>query len=578
MAIWYCQRPAEMADVTEQRVAERFSLLDDSWIIRWGFFYHPHAPEAGDREGDFLILGPDGHILVLEVKGGLNRQWVLQGFWEHRGERDNPRVQLMAEWSWAIKRLKSLAKGEAIPFVGKALCLPHTCLLEADHLATDWPRREICTQTDLVTFEAWWKLHFQNKTARCAKVRGQFVQAFAPGLKPESMQVFLKQSDRLFDQFQATEFEVLDMLQENRQWLVEGGPGTGKTFFALQQGVRLAERRGGSRVLLLCYNLLLAERLRAMVARLVLTAGSITVLAWEELARQILAEAEMPVPVVPSEADRGTYFRETLPRLVGEALAAGKVQPRFDALVVDEAQDHDTTLAGNGSGPNRGWWDWYFAQLQEGDKAEMAVFFDPVQRLKFRDDGRFHSGALRDCLHHPVHVRLRRTLRYTRPVYEYLLSLRSEVTEPWLRDFRSAGHLPEGPKVEVRLAPREDTVKAVESILLGWKRKGLCRPDEVILLGLRREAKNSSLGEQAEIFGLNLADYVEDQRGKIAYSGVHRTKGLDFLAVILIDFPSFASLREKGNEQAQEALFLGASRTRQLLGVVEAQDPDPLRP
>ena len=64
---------------------------------------------------------------------------------------------------------------------------------------------------------------------------------------------------------------------------MEGGVGTGKTFLALKQAEWLAEQGEGRRVLFLVYNLLLAERLTMMVARLKLSKGSVEVRSWEAL-------------------------------------------------------------------------------------------------------------------------------------------------------------------------------------------------------------------------------------------------------------------------------------------------------
>src|ERR1700758_2464116 len=67
MARWIYQRPIECCDPTELLVAKRLTLLSDGWVIRWGFYYD------SDREGDFLILGPTGGVLVLEV----GQRWFL---------------------------------------------------------------------------------------------------------------------------------------------------------------------------------------------------------------------------------------------------------------------------------------------------------------------------------------------------------------------------------------------------------------------------------------------------------------------------------------------------------------------
>jgi len=55
----------------------------DEWVIRWGFYYET------DREGDFIVLGPTGGVLVLEVKGGDLRKLSTAGRWEG-SSRDHP--------------------------------------------------------------------------------------------------------------------------------------------------------------------------------------------------------------------------------------------------------------------------------------------------------------------------------------------------------------------------------------------------------------------------------------------------------------------------------------------------------
>ncbi len=87
MARWIYQRPIECCDPTELIVAKRLALLSDGWVIRWGFYYDT------DREGDFLILGPTGGVLVLEVKGGELRKLSTTGRWEGP-DRDHPMTQL----------------------------------------------------------------------------------------------------------------------------------------------------------------------------------------------------------------------------------------------------------------------------------------------------------------------------------------------------------------------------------------------------------------------------------------------------------------------------------------------------
>ena len=75
----------------------------------------------------------------------------------------------------------------------------------------------------------------------------------------------------------------------NRQLVVQGGPGSGKTWLALEQAFRYAN--GGLRVLLLCYNIALADQLSALVAKRKFETGEVIVRSWAGLARELLDAA-----------------------------------------------------------------------------------------------------------------------------------------------------------------------------------------------------------------------------------------------------------------------------------------------
>jgi hypothetical protein len=65
--------------------------------------------------------------------------------------------------------------------------------------------------------------------------------------------------------------------------------------------------------------------------------------------------------------------------------------------------------------------------------------------------------------------------------------------------------------------------------------------------------------------GYPLLDYLRRGSGYVNFTSANRAKGLDALAVILVDFAPFAELTEP---MVQISYFMGASRARQLLAVV----------
>ncbi len=128
--------------------------------------------------------------------------------------------------------------------------------------------------------------------------------------------------------------------------------------------------------------------------------------------------------------------------------------------------------------------------------------------------------------------------------------------------------------MKVTLTDSDETKvrKAVEEILTTWLEAGYCRAEEVMILHTRTELKKSALGDCASLAGLSIVEYghpVEPgESGKtvLRHLSINRAKGLDARGVILVGTAPFASLTRVDD---QYTYFMGASRAKQLLGVVE---------
>jgi hypothetical protein len=103
--------------------------------------------------------------------------------------------------------------------------------------------------------------------------------------------------------------------------------------------------------LFLCYNVALADQLSVLVAKRKCQKGEVTVRSWEELARELLNAAGVGWDEPTSPKERELYFGEVVPSLMREIARDPHFESRFDALVVDEAQDHDTCWPGNPTKP-----------------------------------------------------------------------------------------------------------------------------------------------------------------------------------------------------------------------------------
>ena len=95
-------------------MAERLRTLADSphpWTVIWGYYYEDS--QGTRREGDFLVLGPAGELLVMDVMSTLPRHFPETGRWEG-SHGDDPIEQLQREWQGVIAGIR--AKGDA-PFI-----------------------------------------------------------------------------------------------------------------------------------------------------------------------------------------------------------------------------------------------------------------------------------------------------------------------------------------------------------------------------------------------------------------------------------------------------------------------------
>lgn len=561
MARWIRQRPEGSSDATEKEVADLLATLPDTWTIRWGYFYRDSF--GVEREGDFLLLSPEGEVLVMEVKGGTLRTFMTTGVWE--GDDDNPYVQLLAEWSAVLERLRRHSGSRRIPYVHRCLCYPREPAIANErrhHL--EIARNDLLDGEQVKNFAGWWSCkpkRNQNEHER-SSARELFLEVFAAGATPKAQQHFLDETDLILERHTQHEFRLLDQLQDNRQLLVQGGTGSGKTSLAIEEARRWAAQ--GERVLMLCYNLPLEDQLARLIARLPPAGGgSVAVRSFESLGKDLCPATKQPFLRDATAEERKAsdlrYFDETLPAAMTAAVAQTGFEPLYDSLVVDEAQDLNTTSSAH---PAPAWWHIYVRLLKRGWEAPIAVFYDPAQRLPWRT-GSFDILHLENFLLTPVRVRLTRPLRYTRPIVAYLETLQSAETEQLVSGIKNWDSAPIGPEVELHESASDvHDSNLITAIIARWRKEGLAEPGDVLVLHHGRSKAPAWTKASSKLLDPNLPA----SGGRAAMLSMHRAKGLEARAVIVVARGPFDALSSSPGEQ--HAFFLACSRARQLLAVI----------
>jgi hypothetical protein len=453
MARWFYQRPVDHCDPTELIVAKRLAKLSDEWVVRWGFYYDT------DREGDFLILGPTGGVLVLEVKGGELRKLSVNGRWEGP-DHDHPYKQLLAEWNAILKRIQENADGNAVPFVAKALCLADLTIDPKISLYKEIDRNVIVDRGDLAVFEkTWGRLFPRSGYPVSEQERKAFLDSWAKGISPQEIKHFITETDRILLRQTTAEYQFLDMLHDNRQLFVKGGPGSGKTWLAVEQAFRYAG--DGLQVLLLCYNIALADQLSALVAKRKLQSGQL-----------------------------------------------------------------------------------------------------------FRRKEGFDAARVFERLSQPAYASLLFTHRYSLAIFRFLKSLEFVATAGLVHNLRYRTALPDGPDVELYNVKPECTAAKVEEVVTRWVRDGFCGLDEILILSPHGTKEKTSLAGCSKIGKWPLVSCLVRNPGELPLLSINKAKGLDSLAVIMIDTQSADKL---SSPQQQMDYFMGSSRARQLLAILHRE-------
>ena len=204
----------------------------------------------------------------------------------------------------------------------------------------------------------------------------------------------------------------------------------------------------GHRVLLTCFNRPLAEYLRAGIGLM----DNVDVFTFHGLAEELATRAGLAISKRHADAD---YFDVELPQALADA-AAAMPEHRYDAIVVDEAQDIDSV-----------WWLPLLDLLADPERGVLFVFGDANQDLYHADPDEI--GVVMPE-RPPVYL-LEENRRTTRAIHDWAQRWASD--RPIQTDAgavrvqaRAAG--PEGRPVQVLTYPEADADacrRAVASVL-----------------------------------------------------------------------------------------------------------------
>lgn len=480
----------------------------------------PQGPSG--RQIDFLVLWPGVGIAVLEVKGGAVST-DGEGRWRSRrgGEtRDigNPMEQAETVRHELHRFLEQTGYAAARARTQHLVVLPHA-VLPPDFDPTSCPRAQVVDRDELDGLVPTVRRLVEGGAGHApldAEAVPAVVRLFEQQLLPDERAEVLEHEQRAA-QLALQQVDVLDLLSLQRSFTVIGGAGTGKTGLALEQARRLAKQ--GKRVALVCYSRGLARFLQLQTEQ------------WQKPPAFVGTFERLALEWGAPEGVGDDYYESVVPRALLEA-AAGRAD-RFDAVVVDEAQDFGEL-----------WWPALSACLRAPEAGGVFAFLDEGQRVFER-----RSAAPVPGQPYP----LRRNYRNTRRIAQTFGSLAVDQDRYEGREGARVRYVPCG--TDDVLARADD---AVDALLDTWE------PQQIALLTTKHRHpvhadRVAQVGDDAY-----WEDFFADD--DVFYGTVSGFKGLERTCVVLAVNGFSAEAR------ARQMLYVGLSRARSQLVVVGELD------
>lgn len=522
--------------------------LSNSWVAlhSLGLGNHRLKPWA---EVDFVLIGPLG-VFCIEVKGGrVARQAGEWLFTDRNGaertKREGPFEQAGGASTALFKYLSEKIPEIRNSVVGFGVATPDlTFNINGPDITVElvYDERNISSGFGryLDRVAAYWNKRLRGSRVQqpldarvCERILEQLRPDFdlIPSLRSQ-IGVVRDELCRLTNE----QYRVVDALSENPRIMIRGGAGPGKSLLALRETRRIAQ--GGGRVLLCCFNRLLAQYLRSML----LDCVTATVIHLHGFMADVVAQAGLTDRLPAAEPT--DLFDVYYPQLCVEALL-DEVEYQYDAIVIDEGQDL----------LKQGYLDIFDVLLRGGLKRGIwRLFYDPNQDiykgLKKAPFSSLDRGG-------PAQFRLFTNCRNTLPIATATGLLTTTVCVETLTI--------NGPDVKMHwyVTPGQQ-IRQISNHLNQLLSSGLT-PGEIVILS-KRKLRNSVLGlgllgVSVPLCDMTMTSSQESNRQHLHFSTIAAFKGLESEAVILADIDDLTS------EDARELLYVGTSRARTLLSL-----------
>jgi len=478
---------------SERRVIRQLlTSLGDDWQI---------IPKVGilldnaNAEIDVVLASRHRGVFVVEVKGGIIA--VRSGRWYQNGEplKKDPFTQIASAKHQLARRLKSMGLDLEGLFISELVVLPDVGDAPAEGLGPSAPRSHLWTSHELhVPGSA---LNFISKEHSLVPEDQylRFLRALCPSVELTSIEgrYFQGALRKIEDETKLHLDAVARLGDSNREFLVTGSAGTGKTFLAEKWARRCATR--GERTLLVCYNLPISEEIAQR-----LEDTEVLVRTFHRLVEELLTPFGFKIPESPT-----SEWWETVPsqQLVEHA---DQIANRFDSIIIDEGQDfrphwlEALKAIHNPVGPRR------FLMLADPDQAIYVGPWSPPEGMPS--------------------LKLETNLRSSRAVARHVQKLGGAQPNKLAL---------EGAPVSHREATADTLASVVAEEISRLLSKYEVPPAQLAVITRRTKERDLLLAARMPV---RLVRWSERDEESSLCETIHRTKGLERLAIIYVDLDS----------------------------------------
>ena len=312
------------------------------WIVLHSYRLPRHKTVVFG-EADFVVIAPMLGVFVLEIKsGGVGfdgTNWIFinryhEKTYKQRGPFQQGR-EAMFEIEKIIKNKLGASYGRTNLIYGYGVIFTDEADFPIDAIVED-ERWRLCQKTEKTDYIAF--IHQLNKKfVDELKQNGHYVpeplseakaDAIAKALRPivdcvVPLKSFVEQSEKEIISLTEEQYACLDDIEINKQIVVTGGAGTGKTLIAVEEAKRESvDKKLG----IFCFNKNLAEYIKQNIEK-----KNVEIHSLHSYLMKLIGDNA-------GKYDKDEeFFKKILPKMAREVAESNGI--KFDKIIVDEFQD-----------------------------------------------------------------------------------------------------------------------------------------------------------------------------------------------------------------------------------------------